>query len=85
MSDTQMIEFIIASGAQVRKDRFGNWTVQVMQPGQLPIQPTRATLRAAITDAHNEWIDMSFDPPYRVDKCTGPRLTDFTQGQTYHT
>jgi hypothetical protein len=68
MNDTEMIEWIIETGAQVWKDRLGNWTVQVLRPGKLPIQPMRATLRAAITDAHNEWIDLSFDPPYRIDK-----------------
>jgi hypothetical protein len=57
MSDTEMIEWIAHVGAQIWKDRKGNWTVQVMHGRQYPIQPTRATLRAAIVDACNEWME----------------------------
>lgn len=63
MSDTEMIEWIEHVGAQIWKDRkSGNWTVQVFGRGrQWPIQPTRATLRAALVDAANQWMEEKHD------------------------
>lgn len=51
MTDTQIVDWIEAVGAQLWRERHSrNWTCQVIAQGQV-IQPTRATLRAAIVDA----------------------------------
>jgi hypothetical protein len=53
-SDATLLDWIEAAGAQVWRDkRHKNWTCQVIVAGQV-IQPTRATLRAAIIDAMTE-------------------------------
>lgn len=55
MTDTALLDWIELSGAQVWRERNKrNWTVQVITGGKV-IQPTRATLRAAIADAYAEW------------------------------
>ena len=58
MSDTEMIDWLESVGGQVWPDRERrNWTAQVIRPppnGKV-IQPTRATLRAAINDAHAQY------------------------------
>jgi hypothetical protein len=55
MSDTNLLDWIEGVGAQLWKDRHShNWTCQVITKGQV-IQPTRATVRAAITDAKADY------------------------------
>jgi len=50
-SDATLLDWIEASGAQIWREKGkGNWTCQVLYAGKV-IQPTRATLRAAIIDA----------------------------------
>jgi hypothetical protein len=50
-NDTAKLDWIERTGAQLWRDkRAHNWTCQVITHGQV-IQPSRASLRAAITDA----------------------------------
>ena len=54
MSDTELLDWLEATGAQLWRERHSrNWTCQVITQGKV-IQPTRASLRAAITDAKEE-------------------------------
>lgn len=51
INDTRLLDWMEGVGAQLWRDRRShNWTCQVVTKGQV-VQPTRATVRAAITDA----------------------------------
>jgi hypothetical protein len=61
MSDTEMLDWITLHKAQVWHDKRGNWTCQVcLNPGV--VQPTRATLRAAIQDCADDLLGKLGDP-----------------------
>ncbi len=59
MTDTELLNWIEAEGAQCWRGRYNEgWTVQICGTGSLSprdfVQPTRTTLREAITAAMSE-------------------------------